>query len=173
MISMFGEQKTLIIACGEYGLSKHIQFDDRIFIYALPESMFHNHDPFEKGHIQHYVESVGCRQVVIVGSMHEELIRRLVTNESNLSPAAALKFNLKAFLRNQDKEILSEALRDQMLLELHIISQCSLLMDYYFIRERVETSRLQIRGLVIDPMEEALKPIFRNGIIYNNIISMN
>lgn len=172
IISMVGEEKTLIIACGEYGLSKLIRFTDNIFLYALPESMLHNHDPLEKGQIQSYVECVGCKQLVIVGgSGHQHLIQRLVTNKSNMSPAAALKFNMKVFLRNQDKEILSEPLRDQMLVELHIINQCSMLMDYYFIRERVDNSQLQIKGFVIADTE--LIPIFHNGIIYNNIISMN
>jgi len=172
-MAMAGMDKTLIIACGEYGICKHFEFNDRIFIYALSASMLSNHDPLEKGKIQYYIESKECRRVVIVGSVHQHLIDRLVSSESLLSPAASLKFNTKVFLRNQDKEILSETLRDQMLIELHVINQCNLLMDYYFIRERVTKSELQIRGAVIEQAEGHVKEIFFNGTIYNDIISMN
>lgn len=173
LMSKVGSDKTLIIACGEYGLNKHIEFNDRIFIYALSESMLHNHDPLEKGWIQYYIESKKCTQVVIVGSIQEHLINRLVRNESLVSPAASLKFNMKVFLRNQDREILPTTLRDQMLVELHVINQCKMLMDYYFIDDRVKRSRLQIRGFVTENPEVHLKEIFCNGVIYNDIISMN
>jgi hypothetical protein len=173
IMSMVGTEKTLIIACGDYGLNKYVECNDRIFIYTLPESMLQAHDPLEKGRIQHFIESNKCTQVVIVGSVEEHLVHRLIRNESNLSPAALLKFNLKVFLRNRDVEVLPNALRDQILVEQHIISQCNLLLDYYFIRDRVENKQLQIKGFVIDQTEENLKPIFRNGIIYNDIISMN
>ena len=172
-MAMAGTDKTLIIACGEYGISKHIEFNDRLFIYALSESTLRNHDLLEKGTIQHYVESEECKKVVIVGSVHQHLINRLVRSESLLSPAASLKFNTKVFLRNQDREILPKTLRDHMLVELHVISQCILLMDYYFIRQRVTNAELQIRGVVIEQSGGHLKEIFYNGTIYNDIISMN
>ena len=173
ILSMVGTEKTLIIACGEYGLNKYVECNDRIVTYALPDGMLQAYDPLEKGRIQYFIESNKCTQVIIVGSVEEHLVRRLIGNESNLSPAALLKFNLKVFLRNRDVAVLPNALRDHILVEQHIISQCNLLLDYYFIRDRVENKQLQIKGFVIDQTEENLKPIFRNGIIYNDIISMN
>jgi hypothetical protein len=173
LMAMAGTEKTLIIAFGEYGLNKHVEFDDRIFIYALSHSRLQNHDPLEKGQIQYFIESRECTQVVIVGSIEQHLVDRLVRCESIQSPAASLKFNMKAFLRNQDKEILPGPLRDQILVEQHIISQCNLLIDYYFVRQRVEHVQLRIKGFIIEPTEEQLKPIFCNGVIYNDIISMN
>jgi carbonic anhydrase len=173
IMSMVGTEKTLIIACGEYGLNKYVECNDRIFIYALPENTLQEYDPLEKGRIQYFVESRACTQVVIVGSVEKHLVQRLISNESNRSPAALLKFNLKVFLRKRDVEILPNWLRNQILVEQHIINQCNLLMDYFFIRDRVENKQLQIKGFVIDQKEENLKPIFNNRIIYNDIISMN
>jgi hypothetical protein len=173
LMSLAGAEKTLIISCGECGISKHIEFNDQIFIYALTESTLRNHDPLEKGMIQYYIESKECKQVVIVGSIQQHLIERLIQSESLVSPAASLKFNLKVFLQNREKQILSETLRDQMLVELHVISQCNLLMDYYFIHDRVSKGRLHVKGVVIEPAEGNLKEIFYNGTIYNDIISMN
>jgi hypothetical protein len=172
-MAVAGTEKTLIIAFGEYGVNKHVEFDDRIFIYALSDSRLQNHDPLEKGQIQYFIECKECTKVVIVGSIEQHLVDRLVRSESIQSPAAYLKFNLKAFLKNQDKEILRLDLRDQILVEQHIISQCNLLLDYYFIRDRVEHEQLCIKGFIVEQTEEHLKPIFCNGIIYNDIISMN
>jgi len=173
IMSMVGTEKTLIIACGEYGLNKYVECNDRIFIYTLPENMLQEYDPMEKSRIQYFIESRKCTQVVIVGSVEQHLIHRLIGNESKLSFAALLKFNLKVFLRHEDVEILPNALRDQVLVEQHVINQCNLLMDYYFIRDRVENKQLQLKGFLIDQTEENLKAIFCNGIIYNDIISMN
>jgi hypothetical protein len=173
LMSMVGVEKTLIIACGEYGLNKQIEFKDRIFIYVLSESMLQNQNPLEKGRIQYYIESKECKQVIIVGSVEQNLIGRIIQNESDQSPFASLKFNLAIFLRNQNKAIVPTVLRDQMLIELHVTAQCAMLMDYYFVRERIENSELQVRGFVTEPGEENLKPIFCNGTIYNTIISMN
>ena len=48
-MSMVGTEKTLIIACGEYGLNKYVECNDRIFIYALPDSMLQAYDPSGEG----------------------------------------------------------------------------------------------------------------------------
>ena len=172
-MSMVGTEKTLIIAFGEHGLNKHVDFDDRIFIYALSDSNLQNHDPLEKAQIQYFIESKECTQVVIVGSVEQHLVDRLKRCESIQSPAASLKFNINAFLKNKDKQIPSGALYDQILVEQHIISQCNLLIDYYFIRDRVENELIQIKGFIEEQTDEHLKLIFWNGIIYNDIISMN
>ena len=173
MAAMAGTEKTLIIAFGEYELKKLVESDDRIFIYTLSDSRLHNHDPREKGKIQYFIESKECTQVVVVSSIEQQLVDRLKKTDSIQSAAASLKFNMKGFLNNQDEEILSGLLRDQVLVEQHIISQCNLLIDYYFIRDRVENEQLQVRGFLIGQTEAHLKPIFCNGIIYNDIISMN
>ena len=127
----------------------------------------------EKGTIQYYIESRECKQVILVGSLDQDLINHISQNDSDESPAAALKFNLQVFLRNQNKKILTTALNNQLLVELHVIKQCTFLMDYYFVRERVENAQLQVRGFIATSKDEPLKQIFYNGITYNDIISMN
>jgi hypothetical protein len=173
LAAVAGKERTLIISFGEHGMSNHVEFDDRIFIYALFDSKLQNHDPMEKGQIQYFIESKECTQVVVVGSVEQHLVERLMRSESIPSPAATLKFKLDAFLNNKNKEILPGVLRDQILIEQHIISQCNLLIDYYFIRDRVQNEQLQVKGFIVEPSEDHLKPIFWNGNIYNDIISMN
>jgi hypothetical protein len=46
-------------------------------------------------------------------------------------------------------------------------------MDYHFIRQRVENKELQLRGIVAERKGEQFKPVFYNGILYNDLISLN
>ena len=170
---MIGVEKTLIISCGESGLNKSIEFDDRIFIYTPADGTLHHHDHREKERIQYYVESKECKQIIFASSIEQNLIDRILHEDSLRSIRKALKFNLKVFLRDQDKEIMPTSIRNQLLVELHVIAQCSHLMDYYFIRGPVQRKQLQIRGVVSTLQEGQFKPVFHNGIIYNDIISMN
>ena len=172
-MSVIGTVKTLIIACGACELNRYVEFSGRIFIYSLPHTALQEYDTLEKGRIQYYIESKECKQVVFVGPIEQNLVDQLLQNDLLQSIHAKLKFNLSVFLGDQDKAVLSKSTRDQMLIELHVISQCSLLMEYYFIRERVENGQLRVQGIVTEMQDEQFKPIFNNGITYNDIISMN
>ncbi|MEO5977690.1 MAG: hypothetical protein ABIS36_14385 [Chryseolinea sp.] len=173
IMSVIGVQKTLIIACGDYGLHRYLENNDRVFVYFLPEKMLQKHDPLEKERIQHFVERKNCTQIVFVGTMDESLIARIKYSDTFQSLRASLKFNIKPWMRNHETGLLSSSRYNQLLLELHVITQCNSLMEYYFIRERIEKKKFHIRGLVGDLQEEYIKSIFYNGITYNNITSMN
>lgn len=173
LMSMIGVQKTLIIACGDYSLNRYLEYNDRVFIYFLPDRMLRKHDALEKGRIQHFIESKECTQIVFVGTMDESLIARIKYSDAFQSLRAALRFNVKLWMRNTETGLLSSSRYNQLLVELHVITQCNDLMDYYFIRERVEKKQLHVRGLVGELQEEYIKSIFYNGITYNDITSMN
>jgi hypothetical protein len=172
-MSIIGVEKTLIIACGDYGLSRYLEYNDRVFIYFLPESMLQKHDALEKGRIQHSIESKECTQIVFVGSLDESLIARIKYSDAFQSLRAALRFNVKKWMRNAETGLLSSSRYNQLLVELHVITQCHGLMEYYFIKDRVEKKQLHIRGLVAELHEEYVKSIFYNGITYNDTTSMN
>jgi len=170
---LIGKEKTLIIACEEYGLNKFIEFNDRIFIYSPSRNMLQPYNHLERGIIQYYIESKGCKQLVFAGAVQQDIIDGIFQDDSVQSLHAKLTFNLGLFLKNRNNLVITTPLRDQLLTELHVIAQCNILMDYYFIREQVKNRQLQIRGVVAEMHEEQFKPIFYNGIIHNTIISMN
>jgi hypothetical protein len=60
-----------------------------------------------------------------------------------------------------------------MFIELNVINQCKLLMDYFFIKEKVEKNKLEVRGIVMETESEHLKSIFHNGIVYNDMLTLN
>jgi hypothetical protein len=60
-----------------------------------------------------------------------------------------------------------------MLLELNVIDQCKLLLDYPFLRDRMLTNGLQLMGVVMGNRPEQLKQVFYNNILYNTVIALN
>jgi hypothetical protein len=172
LIATVGDEKTLLIVCGEYASSRPVEVNDSIFIYFLPENVLHQHDYDQKGRIQHLIESKQCTQVIFLGTLERNLIESFEQDAVYNELRSILKFNLSIFLRDQSEAILSSPLRDQLLTEQHVIAQCSLLMDFYFIKDRVNNRQLTVIGLISDKADQ-FKRIFCNGIIYNDIISMN
>ncbi len=173
LLSMIGEEKTLIIACGEYGITKAVEFNDSIYIYFLQDNILQRHDPLEKGRIQHYIESKHCTQIIFLGIIEKHLITSLHKDDVHHNLRSILKFNLSVFLRDQSKAILSPALHNQLLTEQHVIMQCNQLLSYYFIKERVDKRELHVTGLVTERDADQFTKIYCNGIMFNDIISMN
>ena len=172
LIATVGDEKTLLIVCGEFAPNRSLEVSDSIFIYFLPENMLHQHDYYEKGRIQHLIDSKQCTQVIFLGTLERNLIESFEQDAVYNELRSILKFNLSIFLRNQAEAIISSPLRDQLLTEQHVIAQCSMLMDFYFIKDRVNQKQLTVIGLITDRTDQ-FKRIFCNGIIYNDIISMN
>jgi len=46
-------------------------------------------------------------------------------------------------------------------------------MDYFFIKEKVENNKLQVKGIVTEMQRDQLKSIFHNGIVYNDLLTLN
>jgi hypothetical protein len=105
--------------------------------------------------------------------MNETIINSILDDHSLHSPQSALKFNLDVFLKNRPHSILDRTRRNQILMELSVIAQCKVLMDFYFITPRIEKKQLRLKGVVFGNETSAHKSIFFNGIIYNDILSMN
>ncbi|MDH4092218.1 MAG: hypothetical protein OEV74_02090 [Cyclobacteriaceae bacterium] len=173
LMAMIGDQKALIIASGTSGLAKFHELNDMIFIHNMSGSVLQQHDPVEKGLIRYYIENKECRQVIFIGSIEQNIIDRIHNGNVQRSLGAGLKFNASVWLKKKTNTILSMSLHDQMLTELVVISQCRLLMDYYFIRDRVESRQLQVRGIISVTPAEQFKSVFYNGVVYNDLISMN
>lgn len=172
LMTLIGFKKTLIIVCGEDQFNESVELNDRIYIYFLSENVLHQHDNLEKGRIQYYIENKKCTQIIFLGTLQKHLTESFEQDEAYSELRSILKFNLSVFLRNKSKAILSSPIRDQLLTEQHIIAQCNMLMDYYFIKNRVKNKQLNVMGLITNRKDE-FKGIFCNGIIYNDIISMN
>jgi hypothetical protein len=171
LMTVIGVDKTLIIACGKYAMREYIALSDAVAFYFLSGNMLKVHDSGEKGELQAVIECSGCTQIVFLGLLDESMQTRLRRHVSLHSLRAGLRFETPLLPRNTD--VLATHTRDQVLLEQHVSSQCSSLMEYHFIRERVAMGQLRVRGIVGTPEGENHRTVFKNGILYNDLVSMN
>jgi hypothetical protein len=168
-----GSEKTLVISSSSFGFEKHTEFQDKIFVHLIPGSRLFRYDPQQREILQEYVEGKFCSQLIFVGSKDLKLIDHIQTDDSLYSLKSALTFNLKPLLRANHEKAIAPAVKMQMLIEFNVINQCKLLMDYFFIKEKVENNKLQVKGVVTEIKSDQLKSIFRNGIVYNDLLTLN
>jgi hypothetical protein len=168
-----GSEKTLVISSSAFGFEKYAEFQDKIYLHLVPGSRLLRYDAQQREILQEYVEDKFCSQLIFVGSNDQNFIDEIQTGDSLFSLKSALKFNLKPLLRARHEKAIDANIKLQMLIELNVINQCKLLMDYFFIKEKVEKNKLQVRGVVMEIESEHLKPIFHNGIVYNDLLTLN
>jgi len=163
-----GDQRTLIIACQECNLEQ--QGTDDVFFYTTLGNMLHRHDFLQQDIIRHHIEDNGCTQIVVCGHLHCGILDHILRDTTSRSVLTALQFNL--IKPGENQKFVQPGVREQILVELNIIQQCNLLMDYHFIRERVAIGNLRIIGVLFTPDDEVIE-LCRNGFSYNNLISLN
>ena len=168
-----GSKKTLVISGTQFGQTRYSLSDEKIIVLLVSGSRLHKFDLLERDMIQFYIDQQGCSQVLFVGSYDPALLKQVHEDESPQSLRRALKFNLNVLLRDKYERIVSPDIAAQMLIELNVITQCRLLMDYFFIKKKIGLSELQLKGLVTGMNTGSLKAVFYNGIVYNDMLTSN
>jgi len=166
-------ENTLLICSMEFGITKYTEFRDNTFIHFVPGSRLLRYDPDQREVLQYYVERKQCSQLIFVGTRDLKFMEQIQSDETLHHLRSTLNFHLTKFLKHPHKTILAPDIQMQMLIELNVIQQCKLLMDYFFINERVEKNTLQVKGVVTEIFTDQLKSIFQNGIVYNDILTLN
>lgn len=168
-----GSEKTLVISGDEPGTEKHQSFVDSVFVFNIPQGMLFRYDPHQHEMLLHHVCEKECSQIIYVAPSQPAFLEHLENSNSPRSLHLALKFHLSVLLREHKDRAIQTHIRRQMLLELHAIQQCKLLMDYFFIRKRIDQRNLKLKGLVAQMNSGCFKSVFFNGISYNNLLTMN
>jgi len=168
-----GSERTLVISSSSFGFEKYEELQDKIFVHLLPGSRLLRYDRQQREMLQEHIERKFCSQLIFVGSKDQQLMDQIQTDDSLHSLKSALTFNLKPMLRAKHEKAIDPAVKIQMLIEFNVINQCKLLMDYFFIKEKVESNKLQVKGVVTELKSDQLKSIFRNGIVYNDLLTLN
>ena len=172
LMTVIGVEKTLIIACGQYAMSDYIEYTDDVSLFYLPNNILQRYDAREKARLQEAIDKCQCSQVVFLGLLDEETQRLLSVHNSLHSLRAGFCYNTKLLPVNV-QPVISECLRMRALLEQHVETQCSYLMDFHFITHKVKTGKLSIRGVVGSPELNDCTTVFCNGVRFNDLVSMN
>jgi hypothetical protein len=173
LMPLIGREKTVLVTGMDFDIADALDFNENVFVHFAKESRLYRYDTQQQEMLRYYIEDKNCSQIIFLGSLDHTLIERIKSDYSIHSPLQALRFNLQVLLRNHDESIVTPAVKAQILIEMNVVNQCKLLMDYYFISSRVEKKLLDIKGVVVDLLGDKLKPIFHNSILYNDILSSN
>ncbi|MBT1710181.1 hypothetical protein KK062_18185 [Fulvivirgaceae bacterium PWU5] len=167
------EEKTLIIACHDSQEETAHEFHEDVFILSSPGNVVRRHNYRQQEELRYFVEDEGCRQIVVVGHLHDVAVQHILQDLSDNSPYAALVFNGTTPLGVPAEDCMDAAVYEQALVELNTIQQCNLLMEYHFIQALIKARRLTIIGVVTGGAHGEPAQVFHNGISYNNLISLN
>ncbi|HTF22065.1 MAG TPA: hypothetical protein VK658_28485 [Chryseolinea sp.] len=170
-MTMIGVEKTLIIACGRLPMRDYIDISDDVSFFFLPDHMLLRYDACEKEQLQTAIDKCGCTQVVFLGMLDDEMKCRLTFQSTLHTLRAGLHFNTA--LLPKDGTVITTRLRIQALLEQHVATQCSYLMEYHFVGKKVRNGQLTVRGIVGTPEAENYSTVFCNGVRFNDFVSMN
>lgn len=163
--------KTLVITCHECnGTCEH---SGQVLTYYCLGNMLRRHDTLQQESIRHYLEAKGCTQIIVAGHYQCKVIEKIIQETSGTPTPSVLQYNVDAMLKKQARKLIGPETATKMLVELNVIEQLKILMDYYFIREHLENGFLRLLGVVIDDKQCTVKEIFKNGIIYNDLITSN
>ena len=171
LMTEIGVDRTLIIACGQYVMYDYIEISDDVAVFVLPENMLRQYDTREKEQLQLILDKHGCTQLVILGLLDEEMKCRLAFQSTLHSLRTGLRF--KTALLPNDNSVITTARRYQALLEQHVATQCSYLMEYHFVRKQVKKGALTVRGIVRTSEAKSYRTVFHNGVRFNDFVSMN
>ncbi|HEY9006382.1 MAG TPA: carbonic anhydrase [Ohtaekwangia sp.] len=168
--SLLREEKTLIIAChGQEGKTK-LERNENLFLISSSGNVLQRYSYVQQENFRHYVEDKGCKQIVVVGHNHAGAIEHIMNNPSTAQLVDELTFSNKPFSRPY---VMDKVALERALLEFNIIEQCNLLLEYDFIRERLRRKLLTLLGVVTAAATSEASQIYYNGIVYNNLVSLN
>ena len=168
-----GSEKTLVISDGDpHNENIHASVDS-VFLFNIPQGMLLPYDRHQHEILMHHVCDKECSQIIYAAPSQAAFLTNLENSGSPRSLHLAIKFHLAVLLRKKEDRFLADSVRNQILLELYAIEQCKLLMNYFFIRKKIDHGELKVKGLVPQINSSRFKSIFLNGIHYNNLLTMN
>lgn len=168
-----GSEKTLVISGNGPDTGKYQPFVDSVYVFNIPQGMLFPYDPHQHEMLLHHVFEKECSQIIYVAPSQPAFLEYLEKSDSPRSLHLAVKFHLSVLLKKHEDRAIPDHIRRQILLELYAIKQCKLLMDFFFVRKKIEQGDLKLKGLVTQISSGHFKSIFFNGIAYNNLLTLN
>ncbi len=168
-----GSEKTLVISGGHPNHKEPNPIIDSVYLFDIPQGMLSRYDRSQYEILMHYICEQECSQVIYVAPRQPAMFEALENSDSPRSLHLSIKFHLSVLLGKHEDRVVSNQVRRQMLLELYTIEQCKMLMEYFFIKRKIDQGDLKLKGLVSQMGSEKFESVFFNGISYNNLITLN
>ena len=170
---MIGNERTLVITCIECGLDIEHQYSTgEIFQYTVLGNVLNPEDRLQHENIVSFIRFKRCSRIIIVGHHHCKALNYLMNGLTKESPIRNLGNYISGIYRDNHGPLLRAEQAERMIVEMNVIHQCHALLTMTEIRDLVESGKISITGVVIDPSGHH-KQVYTNGVGYNHFVSMN
>lgn len=170
---VIGNGRTLVITCNECCLDiEHVYSNGEVFQYTVLGNVLNPADEFQSQRILDFVQFKRCSRIIVAGHHECKALNYLRYDLPVDSPISNLHEMLTGVFVCNHGDMLKTAMANRMMVELNVIYQCNTLLKMEGLRELVENGKVCITGLIMD-QSRGFKQIYRNGLGYNNFVSMN
>jgi hypothetical protein len=171
--SLIRAKKTLVIACHANDIHAKSEWHADIYMFTAPGNALSQQPYLYEEPLRHFLNEKKCEQILLVGHIHNDAIEQIMMNTSSLAPAASLVFKNNPYVRVSRKALSHDNVLRRALTQLNVIQKCQALLEFDFIRQRVENKTLSIIGVVAATTAQAAQQVFYNGIAYNHYTALN
>jgi len=169
---LIGHQRTIIITCPECRNYMHeINLPSAYFCLG---GMLRRHDEHQKDFIRYHLAVYQCTRIIVAGHHHCGVVNKIHgVNATNISSPYILEWKTDTLLRGYSRQILQSDVKIRMMTEMNVLEQLQILSELHFVKTAIKSGTLSISGIVIDEERLHVKEIFKNGVIYNDLIGSN
>jgi carbonic anhydrase len=143
------EEKTLLICCSDFYLASESSENKNVIMYSSFANSVHPEQGFHADMLNYHIETDKVKQIIVVGHFKCEIIKFLISEDSQSEKWALTKDELKetmVFL----KAPANSKQTNQDVVKLHVINQLLKLQNIPFIKNLVDAEKLKIGGIVVD-----------------------
>ena len=169
---LIGSEKTLLISCFECFLDSQITADPNILNQTSLANLSYSHDATHEEIIKYHLEVSGCTKVIIIGDTRCKAIDQLLKAPLSTRYMLGFQRKLKKILKNNHADLLAIPSRKRMLVETNVIDRCRTTLEFPCSKKKVAAKMLSIVGVVISSGTGG-RIVFKNGIVLNNLTTMN
>lgn len=149
-------EKTIMIFCNDCHSMCEVMNNDNLIMHNLFAGIVREKSEQDTNYFKHCIEEEGASQIVFVGHLNCQVLRHLIDDSSDL----ALWKEARSYVENLAEEVvgLNFGLHDGgwYLMHRHVALQVKKLSGMPYIREKIESDKLIVTGIVIDDREPNL-----------------
>lgn len=170
LMTVIGGQGTLIITHGQ-STAHYLEIATGAATFVLPNDVLQRCSGRETEQLQTAIERSGCSQLIFFALLDEKMESKLQYSSALYAIRQDLQFKTRWLPASCDLMHSRTAIRATM--QKYVVAQCERLMQYHFIQTRVRQRSLTVCGMIGVPHEPTPTTVFRNGVRFNDHISMN
>jgi carbonic anhydrase len=169
---IIGGKRALIITCMECCLDIEQRISGEVYRYSILGNILNPQDNYQTQSILSFVEFKRCCKIIVAGHTDCKALNYILNSDTKILFSGHSRVELRQIVNNNHGHLLSESVKNRVLVEQNVIAQCHALLGYEAIRQRFADQAISVIGVVVG-LSGSCVQVFSNGTAYNNFLSMN